>query len=382
MSRKNNERRQQLEERLKSIVSQSESSRTDIIPRGYEEDREGRWKSGAEDSRERGKISDLKQCYEEETGEREKAELQVAELRSKLQRYERFETEYEKIKTELKEVREELKREQGKNRDFADFGSAKTQKLRENIEDLEGLIRRLKLDFERCKEDNLQLERSIKTADEQRSELLKECELLRQTLADLKKLHLRELEEMEKRLDEAVRDKNTAERNLTDTREERKATVRKEHDNLQEQIVLLEVKLKDLELKYAQQMTLNRDLQGKLQSLTDVGKPEEKLVTAFEVQMQDNSRRIQELQQRLDESRTRHYASDTDSELSNEELTAMVRKEQKELGLSTVLRPKNTAKRGNTKGKDLQRVYASVQRRRTAKAPGKRTVSRCKYCHE
>lgn len=198
VSRKNNERRQQLEERLKSIVSQSESSRTDIIPRGYEEDREGRWKSGAEDSRERGKISDLKQCYEEETGEREKAELQVAELRSKLQRYERFETEYEKIKTELKEVREELKREQGKNRDFADFGSAKTQKLRENIEDLEGLIRRLKLDFERCKEDNLQLERSIKTADEQRSELLKECELLRQTLADLKKLHLRELEEMEK----------------------------------------------------------------------------------------------------------------------------------------------------------------------------------------
>jgi len=373
VSRKNNERRQLLEERLKGLVGQSESSMTDIVPRGYEEERE----SEQERIRESTKVANWKYHLEEEVAAREKAEIQVAELRKKLLRYERLEAEYDKMKEDLQDSQEELRREQAKTRDLANIDSTKNKKLRENIEDLEGNIRRLKLDLERHKDDILQLERSIRTADEQRSELLKECELLRQTLADLKKLHLRELEEMGKRLDEALRDKNSADRSLLEVREERKVTNRREQDNLQSQVQQLESKLRDWEQKYSQQVTLNQDLQGQVQSLQAGGR-----VPAFEAQMQENARRLQELQQRLEQSKVFRCASDTDSELSNEDLTAMVRREQAELGLANVLRPKNTSKRPGSKGKALQRVYASAPRRKTPKAPEKRTLSKCKYCHE
>lgn len=364
VSRKNNERRQLLEERLKGIVCQSEFSRADIIPRGYEE-------SEQERPQESSKIQDWKHRLEEEAAAKE---VQVAELRQKLLQYEHLEAEFEKMKDDLQDSREELRREQAKSRDLAEFASANHKKLKENVEDLESTIRRLKLDLDRCKEDNLQLERAIRTADEQRAELLKECELLRQTLADLKKLHLRELEETGKRLDEAIRDKNAAERNIL---EERKVTIRREDDNLQSQIRQLEAKLRDVEQKYSHQMALNQNLQSEVQSLQARTK-----VPAFEAQVQENARRIDELQQRLEQSKVSRYASDTESELSSEDLTALVRREQAELGLNSVLRPKNTSKRANSKGKALQRVYASAPRRKVPKTSEKRTLSRCKYCHE
>lgn len=380
VSRKNNERRQLLEERLKSIVAQNESSRTDVsVTRGFEEEQRPGFESAVDDSRDRSRVTDLKYHYEEEQAAREKAESQVSDLRAKLLRFERLEHEYNKVKEELYEAREELRREQNKNRELTEFGSLKGRKLQENVEDLESALRKLKAELERKQEENTELERSIKTANEQRAELLRECELLRQTLADLKKLHHRELEEMEKRLDEAIREKNIAERSLNEAQMERKVTIRREKDGLEAQVMQLEAKLKDLEGKYTQQTAVNKDLQSQVQSLCYENKPEDKLITAFEVQMQENARRLQELQLRLEDSRARKYVSDSDSELSNEELTAMVRKEQEELGLSGVLRPRNAGKKTG-KAKEMQRVYASAPRRKPAKATEKRTASRCRCC--
>lgn len=376
VSRKNNERRQLLEERLKSIVSLNESSRESGVPA---EDREGTY-SSERGSGDRSRLADLKYHYEEEESARKQAEAQVSELRKKLLRYERIETECEQVREELQEAREELRREQAKTRDLASLGLAKNKRLTEGMEDLEVTVRRLKLDLEQHKEENAQLQRAIKTADEQRAELLKECELLRQTLADLKKLHLRELEDMEKRLDDVIRDKALAERNLADILEQRKASIRSEQDGLQTQVQQLEAKLRDLELKYSHQMAVNQDLQGQVQSLDLGSKPEEKLVADFEAQMQGNNRRIQALQQRLD--RTRHYASESDSDLSNEELKAMIRREQEELGLTNVLRSKNSAKKAAVKGKEMQRGGLKAPRRKPGKPAEKRSLSRCKYCQD
>jgi len=379
VSRKNNERRQLLEERLKSIVSLNESSRESGAPRGLAEDREGTFASEI-GSGDRSRLADMKYHYEEEESAREQVETQVSELRKKLLRYERIETECEQVREELQEVREELRREQAKTRDFASLSSSKNKRLTEGMEDLEVTVRRFKLDLEQRREENAQLQRSIKTADEQRAELLRECELLRQTLADLKKLHLRELEDMEKRLDDVIRDKALAERNLADILEERKAAVRSEQDGLQTQVQQLEAKLRDLEGQHAHQVAVNRDLQGQVQSLDLGSKPEEKLVADFEAQMQGNNRRMQALQQRLD--RTRHYASESDSDLSNEELTAMIRREQEELGLTNILRTKNSAKKAAAKGKEVQRGGVKAPRRKPGKAVEKRSLSRCKYCQD
>jgi DNA repair exonuclease SbcCD ATPase subunit len=379
VSRKNNERRQQLEERLKSIVSLNESSRESAVSRGLEE-RGGTYSSDREDSR--SIQPSLRHQYEEEDSAKQHAEAQVSELRKKLLRYERIEAEYDKIREELEENREELRREQTKARDIVNISSAKNKRLMEGMEDLEATVRRLKLDLEQSKEENGQLERAIKTADNQRAELLKECELLRQTLSDLKKLHLRELEDMEKRLDEAIRDKAIAERGLSEALDTRKVAIRSQQDGLQTQVQLLEAKLRDLEGKYTQQMRVNEDLQGQVQALYPISKPEDKLVADFEAQMQGNNRRIEAIQQRLDRPRSRHYVSDSDSELSNEELTAMIRREQEELGLTNVLRPKNSAKKADAKGKERERVGVKAPRRKPAKPAEKRSLSRCKYCQD
>lgn len=362
VSRKNNERRQLLEERLKSIVSLNESSQESLHP------------IVSEDRRQESRSIQYEEAHS--------TTQQVSELRKQLLKYERIEAEYEKMREELEESREELRREQAKARDMVNISSAKNKRLMEGMEDLEATIRRLKLDLEQRKEENVQLERAIKTADNQRAELLKECELLRLTLADLKKLHMRELEDMEKRLDEAIRDKAIAERSLSEALDTRKVAIRSQQDNLQTQVELLETKLRDLEGKYTQQTRVNEDLQGQVQALYPLSKPEDRLVADFEAQMQGNNRRIEAIQQRLERPRSRHYVSDSDSELSSEELTEMIRREQEELGLKSVLRPRNYGKKGDLKGKDRDRGGIKAPRRKPAKPIEKRSLSKCKYCQD